>query len=119
MLAHSDIASDPKRDPAEHFPWDALAAAGVGLSVGPEHVLAHAPSEADERALHALQTSLSRVGYRCPLSGALDQPTREAVAAFQRRWRPTKVDGVPDRSTLSALAAVAVARRLPSDDRHD
>ena len=109
VLAHSDIAPDRKRDPGEHFPWNALATRGVGLWIAPElaPTVADAMSEPDQQGIAALQARLSRFGYRCPLSGTFDQPTREAVAALQRHWRPTRVDGLPDRSTISALAKVA------------
>src|SRR5579863_1007555 len=36
ILAHSDIAPSRKRDPGEHFPWDALADAGIGHYVAPQ-----------------------------------------------------------------------------------
>ena len=37
-------------------------------------------------------------------------PTRDAVAAFQRHFRPAKVDGVIDTSTLATLRALIAAR---------
>src|SRR5882724_3577295 len=35
VLAHSDVAPARKEDPGEKFPWDRLAAAGIGLWVAP------------------------------------------------------------------------------------
>jgi N-acetyl-anhydromuramyl-L-alanine amidase AmpD len=36
-------------------------------------------------------------------SGRLDEATRLVVVAFQRRFRPARVDGLPDRETLARL----------------
>ena len=36
-------------------------------------------------------------------SGRLDEATRLVVAAFQRHFRPARVDGRPDRATLARL----------------
>jgi N-acetylmuramoyl-L-alanine amidase len=44
---------------------------------------------------------LGAVGYRT------DLPLPVLVSAFQRRWRPGRVDGAADGDTLARLAAVA------------
>jgi hypothetical protein len=46
---------------------------------------------------------LARIGYRPGL------PLPVLLAAFQRHWRPARVDGVADADTLARLAAVAEA----------
>ncbi len=92
VLGHSDVAPDRKQDPGELFDWRRLAGAGVG--VWPERSGADAPA-ADARSL------LNRIGYDPAL------PLETVVAAFQRHYRPRRVDGVPDPETLSALAARA------------
>jgi N-acetylmuramoyl-L-alanine amidase len=43
-------------------------------------------------------------------TGYLDSATRDAVAAFQRHFRPIKVDGVIDMSTLATIKALITAR---------
>ena len=48
-------------------------------------------------------------GYGLPINGKFDGPTMEVVAAFQRHFRPARVDGVADRSTLSTLQALLVS----------
>jgi N-acetylmuramoyl-L-alanine amidase len=95
VLAHSDVAPARKQDPGELFDWPRLAAAGIGLWPRPG---AGAP-----RAVDRLQRDLARVGYGVAPSGRLDEATRLVVTAFQRHFRPARVDGRPDRATLARL----------------
>ena len=95
VLAHSDIAPDRKQDPGELFDWARLAAAGIGL--WPE------PGAGRPRSIGQLQDELGRIGYAVPRHGRLDAATRGVLSAFQRHWRPERVDGVADRGTLARL----------------
>jgi N-acetylmuramoyl-L-alanine amidase len=45
-------------------------------------------------------TLLGRIGFRT------DLPLDVLVTAFQRHWRPERVDGVADRETLARMAGV-------------
>lgn len=96
VLAHSDVAPDRKIDPGERFPWERLAAAGIGLWPGDTEPVT--PEEAQARRL------LGVIGY--PL-GEAAPGLFLALAAFQRRFRPARVDGRLDASTMGRLAAVA------------
>jgi N-acetylmuramoyl-L-alanine amidase len=91
IVAHSDIAPDRKQDPGELFDWEGLAADGIGLWPA-----AHGP-----RAAGDLPGLLAAIGYRT------DLPLPVLVTAFQRRWRPERVDGVADAETRDRIAAVA------------
>lgn len=51
----------------------------------------------------ALQQDLARVGYGVPTDGVYDSETAIVVKAFQRRFRPERIDGVADPSTLATL----------------
>jgi N-acetylmuramoyl-L-alanine amidase len=95
VVAHSDIAPDRKRDPGELFDWEGLARDGVGLWPGPWQ--GAVPDAADAPSL------LARIGYRD------DVPVPVLLTAFQRHWRPERVDGIADVETLTRLAAVAAA----------
>ena len=53
-----------------------------------------------------LQQALARYGYGIPINGKYDATTMEVVTAFQRHFRPARVDGVADRSTLTTLQAL-------------
>jgi len=92
VLAHSDIAPDRKEDPGELFDWEGLARNGVGLWPAEE-----GSAPADPAAL------LAAIGYRT------DLPLPVLLTAFQRHWRPGRVDGIADAATLARLAAVAAA----------
>lgn len=111
VVAHSDIAPARKRDPGEKFPWNRLATAGVGLWVAPAPITqagALAPgAHGDEVA--DLQTLLARYGYGAEISGRYDGATAEIVTAFQRHFRPARVDGIADASTAATLRRLLAA----------
>ncbi|WP_084397909.1 N-acetylmuramoyl-L-alanine amidase [Henriciella aquimarina] len=89
IVGHSDIAPARKQDPGEHFPWVKLAREGIGL-----WPLQPGTGEA------TLASALEQIGYDIG-----DLPA--ATAAFQRRWRPARIDGVDDPETRSVARAVA------------
>lgn len=105
VLAHSDVAPERKPDPGEKFPWDRLYENGVGIWVTP------APDRKDKgfglydegEAISELQMGLKRLGYRMRVSGRFCPLTRQVVMAFQRHWRPQRVDGWADSSTVETL----------------
>jgi N-acetylmuramoyl-L-alanine amidase len=113
VLAHSDVAPDRKRDPGEVFPWARLAAAGVGMwvdlgTVAPGSVLR--PGDHGD-AVTELQRKLADFGYGLAPTGRYDTTTDEAVAAFQRHYRPTRVDGIADASTLQTLQKLVTMKQ--------
>ncbi|WP_306030460.1 N-acetylmuramoyl-L-alanine amidase [Stappia sp. MMSF_3263] len=105
VLAHSDVAPERKVDPGELFPWDRLAAAGICLHVTAEPVSGgRFFQEGDSgQPVEALQSMLALYGFEMPISGTFDARTRLAVAAFQRRHRRGRVDGIADMSTITTL----------------
>ncbi|MFL6798186.1 MAG: N-acetylmuramoyl-L-alanine amidase [Xanthobacteraceae bacterium] len=113
VLAHSDVAPARKQDPGEKFPWRVLADSGVGLWVKPVPITAGAISVLGESSpmVEETQALLASYGYGVTPTGYLDSNTRDAVAAFQRHFRPAKVDGVVDLSTLGTLKALLAARQ--------
>jgi N-acetylmuramoyl-L-alanine amidase len=105
VLAHSDIAPQRKIDPGEKFPWARLAAAGVGLWVEPAPITqgpALAPGDQGEEVAQ-LQRMLARYGYGIGINCVYDALTRDVVTAFQRHFRPARVDGIADASTRDTL----------------
>ena len=106
LLAHSDVAPRRKLDPGEKFDWQRLHEAGIGHWVAPEPL-------GEDRCLWrcdqgdavlALQNDLARYGYEVPQTGRYDLATELTVAAFQRHFRPARVDGRADKSTSATLA---------------
>src|SRR5262249_43784400 len=97
VVGHSDVAPLRKQDPGELFDWPRLAREGIGL--WPSE-LAAAPSD-----IAAAQAMLARIGYRVPGSGMLDEETRQVLIAFQRHFRPKRIDGEFDSETAVRLSA--------------
>ena len=112
VLAHSDVAPERKEDPGEGFPWDRLAAAGVGHLVPPAPIRdGRFFAQGDAGApIEALQAMLALYGYDQPITGAFDARTHAVVTAFQRHFRQAQVDGVADASTITTLRDLIAAR---------
>lgn len=91
VVGHSDVAPRRKEDPGELFDWPRLANAGVGLwATGGKAV--HA-TDAEVREM------LLAYGYEI-------EDLAATVRAFQRHFRPSRVDGVADDETAGILKAL-------------
>jgi N-acetylmuramoyl-L-alanine amidase len=112
ILGHADVAPARKRDPGEKFPWQTLFSAGIGHWVEPAVLTTGADLEEGARgpAVESLQAALAAYGYAVDLTKRYDRPTRETVAAFQRHFRPARVDGRADWSTVDTLRRLLAAR---------
>lgn len=117
VVGHSDIAPHRKDDPGVLFFWRALAAAGVGL--WSEATASAAGGDPAHRAGKLLR----RFGYASPhrygrvdgrfvqvdgppgdrVVDVVDVGWPEIIAAFQRHYRPARVDGVADPETMARL----------------
>jgi N-acetylmuramoyl-L-alanine amidase len=111
VLAHSDVAPGRKRDPGELFPWSRLAAAGIGHWVEPSPLGGGRFLTTGDRGqpVEALQSMLGLYGYGGAITGLFDETTCAVVAAFQRHFRPSRVDGVADTSTIETLHRLLAA----------
>jgi len=106
VIGHSDVAPGRKLDPGELFPWAELARDGFGVWPelrGTKGLLAR------EAALRLL----SSIGYAVPLAPELGADILSApadcIAAFQRHYRPARIDGVLDLETQALIQARAAA----------
>lgn len=93
VVGHSDVAPTRKQDPGERFPWAELAQAGLGL--WPDM----SSDAGDTTPANPLRAALLRLGYG-------PAPDEALVTAFQRHWRPERVDGRADRGTEHRLHAL-------------
>lgn len=113
VLAHSDIAPSRKKDPGEKFPWKCLHDSAIGLWVKPAPIVEDGPIHVlgdNNPAVRELQELLARYGYGVEATGHFDGVTHDVVTAFQRHFRPGRIDGVADVSTIETLRALLRAR---------
>lgn len=116
VLAHSDVAPARKLDPGEKFDWARLARAGIGHWVEPEALQtgdAGVGPGYGGPLIYAVQDLLARYGYGIPPSSQYDPPTEAVVRAFQRHFRPARVDGRIDQSTIATLERLLAALGKP------
>lgn len=103
VLAHSDVAPLRKIDPGERFDWRWLAHAGVGHWVAPAPLRAADDRPSDPGMLAAVSSMLTAYGYGVDVDGVSGPDLASVVRAFQRHFRPRRVDGKVDASTLLTL----------------
>ncbi len=113
VLAHSDVAPMRKDDPGELFPWQALAEAGVGLWVPAVTINGGQTIGFGERGegVENLRAALASYGYGIDPGNEFDVVTEAVVKAFQRHFRPQRVDGVADTNTVATLGNLLAMRR--------
>lgn len=107
VVAHSDIAPTRKSDPGPAFPWQRLAAAGIG---------AWYDEEAKARFEHQFNTqgvpqqseilaTLQAYGYGIASVATADE-YKALIRAFQMHFRPDDYSGELDAETAAVLYAL-------------
>jgi N-acetylmuramoyl-L-alanine amidase len=113
VLAHSDVAPTRKQDPGEKFPWRTLYDSGVGHWVKPAPIMDFGqtlrPGDRSN-AVATMQKLLGEYGYGIEVNSEYNSGTRDVVAAFQRHFRPERIDGIFDASTRSTLQELLANR---------
>lgn len=107
IVGHSDIQPQNKQDPGPMFPWKQLADAG--LIPWPDSRMVSERTLAYKKTLPHMtwfQDQLADYGFNVPHNGEYDSATRNVIAAFQMKYRPTKYDGIPDAETAALLEVV-------------
>ena len=98
VVGHSDVAPARKIDPGELFPWERLADYGLCLPT-PDKLERGDPFDNDA----AFYLALERFGYDITEG-------HKAVEAFQRRWRPRRIDGEIDGEIRAILFQLLLDR---------
>ena len=103
ILGHSDIAPNRKKDPGEKFPWRKLSKFNL--------VKWHNLSEKKLKNLRSVKLNkddkleflrnLNEIGYKKIHSQNLFFNMKILAKAFQRRYRPSLINGVIDKECLS------------------
>ncbi|MGB9110341.1 MAG: N-acetylmuramoyl-L-alanine amidase [Telluria sp.] len=107
VLGHSDIAPLRKQDPGPMFPWKQFADAGLVAWPDAARVAVVTPifqGQLPDVAWY--QKKLATWGYGLVQSGNLDEQTRTVLSAFQMKYRPANIDGMPDVETAALLEAL-------------
>jgi N-acetylmuramoyl-L-alanine amidase len=97
IVGHSDIAPARKEDPGELFDWEMLAARKLALPRPPLSLGNLFDNDG------AFFLALERFGYDISDQAAV-------VRAFQRRWRPHKIDSMVDNEIGAILFALLLDR---------
>jgi len=97
VVGHSDIAPTRKDDPGEFFPWEALAKRRLALPSPTRDLMD--PYWTDAGFILALE----RFGYTV-------EDQQKAVIAFQRRFRPDRIDGIIDGECRAKLLSLLLPR---------
>ena len=107
VIGHSDVAPARKTDPGELFPWQQLAGEGIGLW----------PARSDRAPSISFDEALCRYGYGIAPDG--HATLEQTITAFQRHFRPSKIDGLVDAECERVLAELlAVIPDGSADQAH-
>lgn len=98
VVGHSDVAPARKTDPGELFPWERLSDYRLSLP-RPAKLKLGDPFDNDG----AFYLALERFGYDIT-------DGHKAVEAFQRRWRPHRIDGRIDGEIRAILFQLLLDR---------
>ena len=98
VVGHSDVAPARKMDPGELFPWPMLSEIGIGIFPS---------SDKDESVQVSEDTFASMLAsYGYGVQPDVDIPLSTVVTAFQRHFRPERVNGIIDVDSQARLSAL-------------
>jgi N-acetylmuramoyl-L-alanine amidase len=105
VLAHSDVAPMRKEDPGELFPWGRLHEAGIGQYIEPAPIVTGRVLQTGDRgeAVADLKRRFRGYGYGLADHAEFDEEMAAVLRAFQRHFRPQRIDGIADPSTVATL----------------
>ncbi len=104
IIGHADIAPGRKQDPGPKFPWKRLADEGIipwpDLTQVQNKIALFESVQPDAAWF---QDRLARIGYQVAPSGELDEASKDVLATFQMKYRPSNYSGLPDAETAALL----------------
>jgi N-acetylmuramoyl-L-alanine amidase len=114
VVGHSDIAPGRKQDPGPMFPWKRLADEGLAVWPDASRVAAVRPAfDAQMPDVTWFQKKLAAFGYGVQQTCLFDQQTKNALSAFQSRFRQANLDGNPDAETATLLEVLTTPVTAP------
>jgi len=111
ILGHGEIAPQRKPDPGPLFPWKKLAEAG--LITWPDAAQVASQQAIFEQQLPDItwfQQKLALHGYATPQTGVFDEATKNVLAIFQTRYRPSLYDGSADAESAAILSVLTAGK---------
>lgn len=110
VVAHSDVSPGRKVDPGVLFPWERLhRERGIGTWPAADRLRAELGSGAALPSPSQARSMLGKWGYPVGTGPAWEAADRNALAAFQRRYRPSRVDGILDVESAAILRVLLAA----------
>jgi len=112
VVGHADIQPENKTDPGPAFPWQRLAASGVGAwfeAADVDYYRAHFAT--NPPSILMFQEALAAYGYGNEASGVLDRRTRDLLSAFQCHFMPDHRTGQVDAESAATLFALLAKYR--------
>jgi N-acetylmuramoyl-L-alanine amidase len=106
VLGHSDVVPLRKQDPGSRFPWQWLAANGVGAWYDNAVMLKYWQQFTKLPEIKTVQHALRLYGYGVEVTGEHDAQSRAYVLAFQRHFVPEQLTGELDLKTVAVLWAL-------------
>ncbi|WP_420912756.1 N-acetylmuramoyl-L-alanine amidase [Chimaeribacter arupi] len=113
VVGHADIAPQRKQDPGPCFPWQALAAAGIGAWPDPARVSGYLQGRPPGEPVAQARLLALLAAYGYPVTEGMDDAAqRQVIAAFQMHFRPADYRGLPDAES-EAIARALLAQYPP------
>jgi len=110
VVAHSDVSPGRKVDPGVLFPWEKLhRERGIGTWPAADRLRAELGSGAALPSPDQARSMLGKWGYPVGVGATWEAADRNALEAFQRRYRPSRVDGILDGETTAILRVLLAA----------
>jgi N-acetylmuramoyl-L-alanine amidase len=106
ILGHSDVVPHRKQDPGSRFPWQWLAANGVGAWYDDTTMLKYFEQLTRLPEIKIVQSALRVYGYGITVTGQHDSQSKAYLLAFQRHFVPENLTGEIDLKTIAVLWAL-------------